>query len=234
MKKMVLGLIWLSLSVHAAGVYATFTVEAKRHADLAFTTTGTVAKVHVDIADEVHQGEVLTALKNDDLKAALKVAQVALEYARRDYERQKRVKKLVDAAQLDKYAFKYEHAKAQVAYQQALLDKTLLKAPFDGVVYAKMVEVGDVVSGAMIRTVMKVESRHARKLIVSFDQKYWHRVKKGDRFIYRFDGGDKEYEGRISKIYPTIDPKSRKAKAEVEVSDIPTGLFGTGTIAVGH
>ena len=64
----------------------------------------------------------------------------------------------MDASKFDTYAFKYENSKAQMAYQQALLDKTQLKAPFDGVIYEKSVEVGDVVSGAMIRTVMKIQS----------------------------------------------------------------------------
>ena len=38
---------------------------------------------------------------------------------------------------LTAYVFKYENAKAQLIYQQALLDKTLLKAPFDGYDHAE-------------------------------------------------------------------------------------------------
>ena len=64
---------------------------------------------------------------------------------------------------LTAYLYKYENAKAQLIYQQALLDKTLLKAPFDGLITQKSVEVGDVVSGAMIRTVLKIQSIHERK-----------------------------------------------------------------------
>ena len=153
-----------------------------------------------------------------------------MKYAKKDYERQVKVKKLVDASKFDSYLFKYESAKAQVIYQQALLDKTLLKAPFDGVIYDKKLEVGDVVSGAMIRTVFKVQSMHERKLILEFDQKYWKDIKTGQVFNYSIDGDSKKYSGKISKVYPFADSGNRKIRAEVETKDFIPGLFGDGTI----
>jgi len=222
----------LALSLHAEEIYATFTVEASQHADLAFTTTGTVEKVNVDVASVVKKGEILAELNNEDLKAALDIATIAMKYAKRDYERQVKVKKLVDASKFDSYAFKYEHAKAQTAYQQALLDKTQLKAPFDGVIYEKSVEVGDVVSGAMIRTVMKIQSLKERKLILSVDQKYWKVLKSGLVFRYKVDGDSSVYTGKISKVYPYANDANRKIRAEVEAESFTPGLFGDGYIIV--
>ena len=230
--KVLFGLMFLAWSLQAEEIYATFNVEASQHADLAFTTTGTVQKVNVDVASVVKKGEVLAALNNDDLKAALQMAKVTEKYARRDFERQKRIKKLVDEIRFDQYAYKYEHARAQVAYQQALLDKTLLKAPFDGVVYEKIVEVGDVVSGAMIRTVMKIQSLKARKLVLAFDQKYWKVVKPGMTFRYSVDGDKKVYEGKITRVYPYANSANRKVRAEVEAEGFTPGLFGSGYIIV--
>jgi hypothetical protein len=71
---------------------------------------------------------------------------------------------------------------------------------------------------------------HERKLILEFDQKYWKSIQIGDTFKYKVDGDTKEYEGKISKIYPHADPMTRKIKAEVEVKDFVAGLFGDGTI----
>ena len=232
MRKVLWSFCLLMMNLHAQEVYATFNVEAKQHADLAFTSSGTVAQVNVDVASVVHQDEVLAELKNDDFKAALEIAKVAKKYAQRDYERQVKVKNLVDAARFDQYAFKYENAKAQVAYQKALLDKTLLKAPFDGIIYEKMVEVGDVVSGAMIRTVMKIQSLKERKLVLAFDQKYWKVIKPGLTFRYSVDGDKTVYEGKISKVYPYANDANRKIRAEVEAEGFTPGLFGDGYIIV--
>ena len=230
MKKIILSLLLLAVTIQAKDIYATFNVEADKSANLAFTSSGTVDSVAVDVATVVKKGEVLAQLQNSDLKAALNIATTALKYAKKDYDRQLKVKKLVDAARLDSFAFKYESAKAQVVYQQALLDKTILKAPFDGVIFNKSVEEGDVVSGAMIRTVIKIQSIHKRKLVLEFDQKYWKSIKIGDAFTYKVDGDIKEYKGKISKIYPYADSITRKIKAEVEVEDFVAGLFGDGTI----
>ena len=230
MRRIILSLMLLAVTIQAQDIYATFSVEADQSANLAFTSSGTVNSVSVDVATVVKKGEVLAQLQNSDLKAALNIATTALKYAKKDYDRQLKVKKLVDAARLDSFAFKYESAKAQVVYQQALLDKTILKAPFDGVIFNKSVEEGDVVSGAMIRTVLKIQSIHKRKLVLEVDQKYWKSIQIGDAFTYKVDGDIKEYEGKISKIYPYADSITRKIKAEVEVEDFVAGLFGDGTI----
>jgi len=232
MKKVLWSVLLLIVSLQAEGIYTTFTVEAKQHADLAFTSSGTVQRVNIDVASVVKKDEVLAALNSDDLQAALQIAKVALVYAKRDLERQQRVKKLVDEARFDQYRFKYENAKAQVVYQQALLDKTLLKAPFDGVIYEKTVEVGDVVSGAMIRTVMKIQSLKARKLILNIDQKYWKQIEPGLTFRYKVDGDDTEHMGKITKVYPYANSANRKIRAEVEAQGFTPGLFGEGYIII--
>ncbi len=232
MKKILLGIMLMAVSLQAGEVYATFTVEAKKSANLAFTSSGTVNKVLVDVSSVVKKGDLLAELQNHDLKAALNIAETALRFAKKEYERQLKVKKLVDASKFDSYVFKYENAKAQVIYQQALLDKTMLKAPFDGIIIEKKIEVGDVVSGAMIRTVFKIQSKHERKIMLSFDQKYWKIVKKGQTFRYQLDGDSKNYSGKISKIYPYADSGNRKITAEVLAKDFIVGLFGEGYIEI--
>ncbi len=230
MKKILIILALLSIILQAKEIYATFTVQANKSANLAFSASGIVDKVLVDVSDVVKKGATLAKLQNEDLKASMGITQTVLKYAKKDYNRRQKVKSIIDQAEFDKYASKYANAKAQLAYQQAILDKTILKAPFDGVIYEKSIEVGDAVSGAMIRTVFKIQSKDSRKLVLEFDQKYWNDVKVGDKFSYKVDGSDETHEGVISKIYPAIDTQKRKVKAEVKAKDFIVGLFGDGTI----
>jgi RND family efflux transporter MFP subunit len=231
-KNLILGLMLSLTGLQAQELYATFTVEAKQSANLAFTSSGTVDKVLADVSSVVKKGDLLAELQNHDLKAALHIAETALNFAKKEYDRQLKVKKLVDASKFDSYLFKYENAKAQLIYQQALVDKTLLKSPFEGMITQKSVAVGDVVSGAMIRTVFKIQSIHERKIVLAFDQKYWKVVKTGQTFHYQLDGDSKQYIGKISKIYPYADSGNRKIKAEVLAQDFIVGLFGEGYIEV--
>jgi len=220
----------LVVSLNAEEIYATFDVHADQSASLAFSSSGIVRSMNVDIGSRVKKDALLAELVNDDIKAMVEVTKIALKYAKSDYERQEKVKQHINESVFDSYAYKYDNAKVQLQYQETLLDKTFLRAPFDGVITAKYVEIGDVVSGQMITEVFDIQSLNERKLILKFDQKYHKNVKVGDSFKYKVDGDDRTYSGTIYKIYPTIDSKSRKMLAEVKAESFPVGLFGDGYI----
>ncbi len=230
MRKMFLSLMFLTFGLQAEEVYATFTVEAEQSAQLAFNASGIVNKVNVDIGSVVNENDVLATLESNDISASLQIVRTAFKYAKKDYERQLKVKNIIDEASLDQYASRYENTKAQVIYQEALLDKTVLRSPFDGIVFWKGVEIGDTVSGMMLKTVLKLQSKHERKLVLSFDQKYWKEVKVGDMFKYKIDGDSTSYEGKINKVYPYANANNRKMEAEVHAKDFPAGLFGEGYV----
>ena len=223
-------LISLVLTLNAGEIYATFNVEASKSAHLAFDASGVVKKVEIEMATGVKKGEVLASLENSDKQATLNIARTTLKYAKKDYKRQLKVRKLIDSAKFDAYEFKYENAKNQYAYTLAMYNKTVLKAPFDGVIFFKNIEVGDTVSGMMLKTVFKIQSERSRKLIVEFDQKYRDQINIGDSFNYKVDGDEKTYSGVISKIYPLADANNRKMQAEVLAKNIVVGLFGDGKI----
>ena len=232
MNRILLGLIALVLTLNATEIYAIFSIEAEKKARLAFDAGGITQSVNYDIADSVKQGKILASLHNADKEASLNSAKTALKFAKKDYERQLKVKSLIDAGKFDQYAFKYENAKNQVAFAQAQYDKTFLRAPFNGIIYEKDIEVGDTVSGMMLKTVFKIQSKSKRKLILGFDQKYHKYVKVGQVFRYGVDGDDKEYRGVISKVYPFANSGNRKIKAEVKAKNFVVGLFGEGYIVV--
>jgi len=232
MKKIVLTLLTLVSLSQAQNIYATFDVAAQKSANLAFTASGIVQKVHVDIGSVVKENQILASLDNADIKAMLQKTKIVLKFASRELKRQEKIKNLIDASKYDKVLSNYENAKASVAYQQALYEKTILKAPFEGIIYDKAIEIGDAVSGMMLKTVFKIQSLHARKLILEFDQKYHDVVKVGQTFEYRVDGDAKKYKGVISTVYPYANFDDRKIKAEVKAKDFTVGLFGDGYILV--
>ncbi len=229
-KRFICAFLLLGSLLNAQQIYATFDVTADKSAKLAFNASGIVDTVSVDIGSVVKKGDILATLDNKETKALLNVHKTILKFTEKDYRRQIKIKNIIDKEKFDSYAKAYESAKAQVVYQQTLLDKTILKAPFEGTIISKAIEKGDVVSAQAVKTAFKIESRNKRKLILWFDQKYHSKVKVGDLFRYKLDGGEKEYEGRISKVYPYADAQRRKIGAEVETSKILTGLFGEGYI----
>ncbi|WP_415398079.1 efflux RND transporter periplasmic adaptor subunit [Sulfurimonas sp. CS5] len=246
MKKIILVTLAFIASLNAQEIYTTFNIEADKSANLAFYSSGIIDKIYVDVSSSVKKGDKLVELQNDDLKASLKMAkatldnaEVILKFAKKDYDRQVLIKDLIDEAKFDQYDLAYKkakvataQAKANLAYQQALLDRTVISAPFDGIIFEKSVEVGDVVSGMMLRTILKIQSKTKRKLIFEFDQKYWKSVKVGDSVRYTVNGDNDNYTGKISKLYPHANSDNRKIKAEVNADGFVVGLFGEGYILV--
>jgi RND family efflux transporter MFP subunit len=232
MKKIFIALATIINLAYGQNVYATFNVQAVQSANLAFISSGIVNKINVDIGSIVKKDEVLATLNNDDIKAMLDSVKTTFKYAKKDLDRQEKIKNLIDEGRFDKIASSYENANNAVAYQEALYAKTFLRAPFDGIIYDKSVEIGDAVSGMMLKTVFKIQSLHKRKLVLEFDQKYNTIVKLGQKFEYKVDGEEKTYTGIISKIYPYADFNNRKIKAEVQAQDFTVGLFGDGHIII--
>jgi multidrug efflux pump subunit AcrA (membrane-fusion protein) len=104
--------LWVLFATYlsAAEVYANFYVEASKSANLAIHAGGVVKAVYVDVAQSVKKGQKLVELANDESRASLEVAktdvdnaQVALKYAQRDYERQEKVKHLLDEGRIDSF-----------------------------------------------------------------------------------------------------------------------------------
>ena len=249
MKMRILALAALLVSVVSASegrVYATFDVEANQEATLALTQSGIVGAIKADVGDSVKAGDVLLVLENSQEKAAVaqasadyQAAKIGMEHARRVFARYTKIKDVIDKDQYEKYLYEKETAEANFQRAEAalhiskiLLEKTYLKAPFDGTVSGRYVEVGDGVSGMQLTTLMDFISSGKRKMVLKFDAKHWKAVAVGDVFTYRVDGVEGEFKGEIAKIYPVSDKKSRNVKAEVYTEGLLPGLFGDGFIEV--
>jgi RND family efflux transporter MFP subunit len=241
--KYLLSFFFLITSLMAEDIYATFDVVSLKEANLALTTSGVVKTLRVDVGSHVKKGDVLLEIDNDNLvagvdlaKESLKKATIEEQFARQTYERYKKVESVIDAQLMDQNTLLYQkssaslgEAKAQLRYQSTLVEKTRLRAPFSGVVSQRNVQLGDGVGGGTM-PLLKLISDGTVKLIVQFDEKYLSRVKKGSAIRYRVDGESQWRNATISKLYPTINPKNRKATAEVLASKIAPGLFGEAYI----
>ncbi len=233
----------LATFVFGEGVYATFDVVGEKESSLALAYSGIVGKINVEVGDRVKKGEILLELKNQsersDLllaKNSLKAAELSYKKANDTYERYLKAKEVIEEERLEQIklerdikAIELEKGENLVAQKQAILDKTILAAPYEGIIAAKYVELGEGINGGG-DTLFDIFSKERVKLVLSFDEKYWNSVKKGDRFLYRVDGDLTQREGVIAKVYPSVNPKNRKMSAEVYAEGILPGLFGEGSI----
>lgn len=226
-------------------IYANFDVAAKHASELAIKSFGIVKKVNVDVSSVVKKGDVLVELENESEKIALEAAKndlelanLAFKHAKDILERFKKVKSVTSTQAYEDAEFEFKRAdlavqKAKIAVKNAneMLENKLLKAPFNGVISKKSVEVGEGVGGVAQRLI-SIFSYPEVKLIISFDEKFKDMVKIGSEFRYKLDNSGEERVGKIALIHPKIDTKTRKIYAEIYTQGLTPGLFGEGYIAV--
>ncbi|WP_156240554.1 efflux RND transporter periplasmic adaptor subunit [Helicobacter heilmannii] len=231
MMKYLLCALLLVAGLSAKEVYAIFNVRALQDANLTLDSAGIVDAIYVDVGSKVKKGEVLLSLYNKDKKSQVDSINQQYDFSRKQYERYSKIGRAIDRNTLDKYYSDYRKLEYDRNYSQAVVDKTILKAPFDGVIASKNIELGDGMSAnstVLFRLVSK-----GRKMVIEFDSKYLPVVKVGDTFLYSIDGKPEKQKVKITKIYPTIDENTRKVSAEALLpanSPLVPGVFGDGFI----
>lgn len=127
--------------------------------------SGILSKIFVDFNSRVRRGDIIAIIDSTFLYASVKESQANLERnqaqlneARRGYDRTKGLfeKSLVSQADLDAAQTGYETAVAQLKQAQASLDRafvnlkySVIRAPIDGVVISRDVDVGQTVAASL-------------------------------------------------------------------------------------
>ncbi|MGF1525515.1 MAG: efflux RND transporter periplasmic adaptor subunit [Candidatus Competibacterales bacterium] len=229
------------------------TVEACRRSRLSPSVSGQVSQLHVHEGDRVEAGQLLLELWNEDLRAKLTLAErqrdasrfqtqeacLQAQVGRREADRLRPLREadLVSEEQLDlaeteaqarAAACRASRAREQVrvgevALAQATLDRTLLKAPFAGVIAEVNGEVGEVATPSPpgIATPPAVDLIDCSCLYVSapLDEVDVPMVEVGMEARITLDAfGEQIIAGRVRRIAPYVLDREKQARTvEVEV-----------------
>ena len=209
---------------------ATGYVEAERKADLSPKITSRITELNVTEGSRVRKGDVIARLDHTDLDAQLADAKAAWVNAKAELERQKalRVDGLATQQAVDAAVAQEASTRAKVAYAEALLSYTEIRAPFTGVVTAKRAFVGEAVSpygsspsgggsGGAIVTLVEFSS-----LYVGADVNESNLSKLSDRQpaeITLDAVPDKTYHGYLRQIVPAADRQKGTVRVKVAFLD---------------
>lgn len=233
------------------------TVEACRRAKLAPQMSGQIERLPVAEGDRVRKGEVLLELWNDDLRSQLALAEsearaakaraeeqcLAADLARREAERASALfeSRVVGEQDHDRATAESERARAsceaaramaeesgsRVAVARAALDKTILVAPFDGVVAELNGELGEMVTPSPpgIPTLPAVDLIEEGCLLVSapIDEIDGRSVRAGHRARVTLDAfPGRRFDGTVRRVAPyvlDVEKQARTIEVEVEIDD---------------
>lgn len=107
-------------------------------------------------------------------------------------------------------------------------ENTVLTAPISGVVTKRNYDPGDMTGQLPILTIANVQPV---KVVCNISESEYAKVSKGMKVVCTFDTyGDKEFDGTVSMVSPTIDTSSRTFGVEVTLpnpnNQVLPGMFG--------
>jgi HlyD family secretion protein len=213
---------------------------------------GRVTNIYVEAGDHVKHGQVLAHLNNSvlepqvaNLEAALDQARAEAELAEAEYQRaravgssgalsaeetQRRKSSAVTAAAHVKVAT------AQLEEAKARLARADVRAPADGIILTRTVEVGQTAmpGGEALFRLSKDGDTELRGNVAEQDLPL---LKVGQLVDVRLTGTAKIYQGRIRLLGAVIDPATRLGTAKVDLTPDPNlrpGAFARAEVTVSN
>jgi len=217
----------------------TSTVVAFEETYLSPALQGRIRSVKVEINDHVKKGQLLAEMDRTQLdQTRLQYEQLKTDLARMDT--------LIKHGSLTQQA--YDQMKAQVETTELVLqnleENTLLRAPHSGVITGKYFNDGELFSPAPNTPVGKAAlvsmiQMDPVKVMVNLSEKYLPLVKVGMTATVTTDVyPDKNFNGRVFRIHPTISAATRTFVVEVKVPNknetLKPGMFARVRLKLGE
>jgi membrane fusion protein (multidrug efflux system) len=228
----------VSTSAWQPKVEAVGSLRAVKGADLSLEVAGVVDTISFNSGDDVAEGQLLLKLRAADDVARLESLQAMAQLSQITFERDQKQLKInaVSQATIDTDAANLKNALAQVAQQQAILDKKSLRAPFAGHLGIRSVDVGQYLGpGTVIVTLQALDPIYLDFFVPQQDV---DRMKINQSVTVRVDAyPDRTFAGEISAINPKVDASSRNVQIRATLKNadrrLLPGMYATVEIATG-
>lgn len=245
-------LVTIHLNDVAAGPVITGTVQPERRADLRAEVSAVVLQILKDNGEAVHQGETLVRLDPTAIRDTLTAAEAgarsaaqALEQGERQLDRLKTLRQsgMTSTQQLEDAETRRNNlqsdliaSRARAVQARQQLQRTEVRAPFDGVISERKASVGD--TAQIGKELLKVIDPASMRFegLVSADR--ISSVQLGQPVRFRINGYDKQdFSGSVKRIAPAANPTTRQVEVLVSFASgsrpAVSGLYAEGQIAAG-
>jgi membrane fusion protein, multidrug efflux system len=190
-------------------ISAVGTLRAVKGADLSTEVAGIVDEILFESGEGVKAGTVLVRLRNEDEEARLRSLETTAQLAASTYERNRKQfeAKAISQAALDVDAANVKNTQAAVAQQRATLNKKIVRAPFDGELGVRRIDIGQYINpGDAIVTLQALDPIYVDFYLPADDAS---RVKTGLKVIASAAATGRQLEGQISAINTKVDLNTR-------------------------
>jgi len=203
------------------------TVLSNEMVELRAETSGRLVYLSIPDGAKVSQGTILARVNDAELQAQLEQQKSQLDLAQKTEKRLANLLKVngVNQADYDAAVNQLKTIEANIKVSVALIDKTVIKAPFAGQLGLRQVSQGAYVTpSTLIGTLQQTDKV---KIDFTIPETYTDIINKGDKVRVQTTESKEPMEAIISAIEPQINSSTRNVKARALLADgvISPGAF---------
>lgn len=213
----------------ADGIRSIGTLLPSEQVDVASETTGKIVEIAFDEGAVVKKGQLLVRVDDRDLVAQLKRAQFNLDMVKERLGRQRILlaKDAVSRESFDQVETEFKMLEADVELLKIKVDRTQIRAPFDGVIGFRYVSVGSYIQPNT--KIANMVDNSMLKIEFSIPEKYMGEDLKGRQVHFSTESSDKTYQAEVYAVDPRVDSKTRtvilRALFRNTSSKLVSGMF---------
>lgn len=206
-------------------ITATGSLVANEEIELHAEISGLVQQINFKEGQQVKKGQVLFTIRTDELRAQLQKLDYSRKLAATNEERQRRLleKEAISRQEYDIAQTQLQTLGADIANVQALLEKAVVRAPFDGRVGLRYISQGSYITPQ--NKVANLISTHPIKLDFTIPARYASLVDQGQKINFTVEGGTDAYQATVYAIEPSIDPNTRTITLRAQCDNSNGKLF---------
>jgi membrane fusion protein (multidrug efflux system) len=182
--------------------------------------TGKVVRIAFEPGTKVNAGDLLVQQDTSSEEAQLRAAEAAVELAKRNLERLKKLldRRTIARSQYDDAEAKYKEGVAQADAIRAAIAKKNIRAPFAGRLGIRLVNLGQILNEG--EPIVSLQSINPIFVNFSLPQQQLARVQPGLTVRVRSDAlPDRVIEGKITAINPEVDAVTRNIRIQATVAN---------------
>jgi membrane fusion protein (multidrug efflux system) len=187
----------------------TGTLLADEEVDLAFDGQGKIETIFFREGTYVHKGQILAKLNDDELQAQLMKLNLQNNLLQEKVDRQKVLleREAISQESYDQLKTDLQSNEAEIKLVLVQIDKTEIKAPFDGIIGLRYVSEGAYVSqDTRIARLIKIQPL---KIEFAVPERYAGVIKVGSELDFHLDNSTEEYTASVYAMEPAVDPATR-------------------------
>jgi len=198
-------------------IQLTGTVQASQDVTISAEESGVVREILVEKGNRVWAGQPIFRLEDDLLRAQVDQARAVAQLAEETWERRRRLYEEDQVgSELVYLEAKYsaEQAAANLRLLEARLERTVIKAPIEGILDSREIEVGTMVAAGT--RVARIVDNDPVEIHAGVPERYAPDVETGAGASVTFDVlPGEEFGGQISYVGAVVNPRNRTFAVEL-------------------